>query len=578
MRREISLLIALSLTVLLGITVAAGQLLSGPNPGGLQAGSNETAFVPGQIVVKTKDSAPADAIASINRRSGARLEEKVPGSRASLIDLPEGLSVAEAVEFYEASPEVAYAEPNYRVAPAAIMSATSDGEESALAPDDPMFADMYSLYNKGQSGGTFDADIDGLEAWSDEAWSATTGNSETVVAVIDTGMDINHPDLKNNVWTNPGETGVDKFGNDMATNGEDDDKNGYIDDVHGWDFFHDDNTVYDDAAQDRHGTVVGGIIAAEGDNGLGVTGVSWKAQTKLMPLKFIGPNDASNSWDAAEALEYAVRNGVKISNNSWAYDYTSEHLERAVAEAEREGHLIVAAAMNGGLDFVGDNNDDIPMYPASYGNDNIISVAASNNRDELASFSNYGPTSVDLAAPGKDVVSTDSGNRYGDNFWGTSMATPYVTGVAALVKSQSPQLDAKQIRDLILGSVDEKPGLENKLATGGRLNAAKALQMNTAPVVLDVRPRRSGIRAIISATVRDDETDLTESQIELYLDGHQRNFSYDPATDKLTYRTGKLRHRRHNVRIVVRDYDEQVLGQEGLEETRFWSFKGGRRR
>jgi subtilisin family serine protease len=501
-------------------------------------------FQPGQILVETEDGLPADSIKSVNRRNDASVEDSIPHSRISLVDLPEGLSVAGAIQEYRAAPKVKYAEPNYQVVSSAL----------APTPNDPSFPKMWDAKNRGQYGGTFDADID-----APEAWAAETGSAQTVVAVIDTGMDINHKDLRDNIWTNPGE---------VPGNGIDDDRNGYIDDVHGWDFYHDDASVFDNANQDTHATHVAGTIAAEGNNTIGVTGIDWQA--KIMPLKFIGPENASNIADAVAAINYSIAEGAKISNNSWGYEFApccpSKILQDAIDNADRAGQLFVVAAMNGGADFVGDDNDQTPVYPSSYTNSNIISVAATNDKDALTSFSNYGATSVDLAAPGMDILSTLPGNNYGFGY-GTSMATPHVTGVAALLKSQSPQLSDEGIKARILDSVDKKASLRGKMVSEGRLNAAKALGANTSPVIIGQKPRVRAGRASFSATVRDDETDLTKDQISLYLDGERKfSFSYDQATDKLGYRTTKLASRRHNIKIVAQD-------AQALQESRTWSFR-----
>lgn len=542
MRRYIGLLAAASVVLTIGLVAMQDRA-----PSESETKGEKAAFAPGRILVKIEDKAPADAIVSINRRYGARLEEKIPHSRLSVVDLPEGLSVAEAIERYEASPEVEYAEPDYELRLAV----------NAPTPNDPSFPKMYNLYNRGQYGGTFDADID-----APEAWNATTGSATIVVAVIDTGANINHRDLKDNIWTNPDE---------IPGNGKDDDKNGYKDDVHGWDFYNDDSSVFDRAGQDSHGTHVAGTIAATGNNTVGVTGVNWRI--KVMPLKFYIPSAKSYVSDAVEALNYAVAEGVKISNNSYGY-YDScggcyaRSLQNAIGKADQAGHLFVTAAMNGGSDYVGDDNDVIHVYPASYNNSNIISVAASNDKDALASFSNYGATSVDLAAPGKRVLSTLPGNKYGYGE-GTSVAAPHVTGVAALIKSRFPNLDDEKIKARILRSVDKKASLRGKVLTGGRLNAAKALGANTAPVILNLRPsgkirdRTPSIRAI----VRDDRTNLAKRNIKLFLDGRRKKtFSYDRAKDRLTYRSGKLAYRWHSVRVVVKD------GQ-GLQEKRAWKFR-----
>jgi subtilisin family serine protease len=304
-----------------------------------------------------------------------------------------------------------------------------------------------------------------------EAWNTTTGVPGTVVAVIDEGVDINHPDLKNNIWVNTDE---------VPGNGVDDDRNGYVDDVNGWDFSHDDASVYDAADGDDHGTHVAGTIAGQGNNGLGVTGVNWQAS--IMVLKFMGSNGGYTS-DAVEALNYAVANGAKISSNSWGGGGSSSSLQTAISRADTAGHLFVAAAGNNGT-----NNDTTPHYPSNYNNANIISVAATDDRDALASFSNFGATSVDLSAPGVNILSTLPGNRYG-SYSGTSMATPHVAGVAALIKSNWPTLDDAQIKGKILQSVDKKANLQGTSVTGGRLNAAGALGTRGAELSFVVNPQ-----------------------------------------------------------------------------------------
>jgi thermitase len=216
-------------------------------------------------------------------------------------------------------------------------------------------------------------------------------------------VDINHPDLRNNIWTNPDEG---------PANNTDDDRNGYVDDVNGYDFANGDASVYDpdpvSGGGDDHGTHVAGTIVAEGNNNLGVVGVSWR--TRIMPLKFLGPNGGYTSH-AIKAFNYAVAEGAKISNNSWRGGGSSQALLDAIKKADASGHLFVVAAGNGGADGVGDNNDNTPHYPSNYDSPNVISVAATDNRDALASFSNYGSSSVDLSAPGVNVLSTLPGEH-----------------------------------------------------------------------------------------------------------------------------------------------------------------------
>ncbi len=419
------------------------------------------AFAPGEVIVVLKEPASQADLRELNRDNGAAIEKDLPRSEVNVVDLPRDLTVAEAVREYESSPDVAYAEPNFKLQPTEV-------------PNDPSYQNLWGLNNTGQTRGTVDADID-----APEAWETTTGSASTVVAVIDSGVDIGHPDLRGNTWSNPGE---------IPGNGMDDDNNDYIDDVNGWDFANDDASIYDPGtdpvtgeAYDSHGTHIAGTIAAVGDNREGITGVSWDAQ--VASLKFLGPNDGLTS-DAVEAINYAVHEGMPISNNSWGGEFHSQALRDAITRADTAGHLFVAAAGNGGDDLAGDNNDATEHYPSNYPNSNIVSVAATDDTDRLASFSNFGPTTVDLAAPGVGILSTLPGSRYGQ-LSGTSMAAPHVAGVAALLKSQNPPYGHEEMRERILQFAEKRSSLQNKVATGGRLNANASLVQRVAPTRRD---------------------------------------------------------------------------------------------
>jgi subtilisin family serine protease len=399
----------------------------------------EPEFAEGEILVKPEDDAPGRRLGEVNRANNADVEERLPEAGITVVDLPRDLPVQAAVNVYENAPGIEYAEPNFKLFP------------SATKPDDPKYDDLYGLNNTGQTGGTKDSDID-----APGAWDVGTGSQRTVTAVIDTGTDVNHPDLRDNVWVNRDET---------AGNNKDDDNNGYVDDVNGWDFFNDDETVYDSGSVDEHGTHVSGTIAAQGDNGRGVTGVNWDG--RIMPLKFIGPDGGFTS-DAVKAINYAVDNGSNISNNSWGGGRRSQALKDAITRAGNAGHLFVAAAGNDGRD-----TDATPHYPSSYDN-NIISVAATDSSDRLARFSNFGSNTVDLGAPGVKILSTVPGNGYGYKS-GTSMASPHVAGVAALLESRDPGSGAAELKRSILRNADRVSDLKGKTVTGDRLNAARAL-------------------------------------------------------------------------------------------------------
>ncbi len=347
-----------------------------------------------------------------------------------------GMHTHAALSSLQANSAVLYAEPNYIVTAAAI-------------PNDPRFVELYGLNNTRQTGGTPDADID-----APEAWDIQTG-TRVIVGVIDSGLDYNHPDIATNVWINTGE---------IANNGIDDDRNGFIDDVRGWDFANNDNNPFDD---NDHGTHVSGIIAAVGNNGIGVTGVNWSAQ--IMPLKFLNARGAGSTADAISAINYAVMMGARISNNSWGGGAFSQALFDAIAAAQTAGHLFVAAAGNDGA-----NTDVTPSYPASYNLNNIVSVAATDDDDALATFSNFGRITVDLGAPGVAILSTTPANTY-STFSGTSMAAPHVAGSAALVLAEDPSLTLVELKAAILDNVDAIVALTGISVTGGRLNVANAV-------------------------------------------------------------------------------------------------------
>ncbi len=410
----------------------------------------------GELLVKFKGGVSSALRSQVLASAGCRETagfSLVPGlMRASVSS---GHTLNQVLASLNRNAAVAYAEPNYIVT------------TMATVPDDPRFPEQWALDNTGQTGGTADADID-----APEAWDLQTG-TDVVVAVIDTGLDYNHEDIVGNVWSNPDE---------IPNNGIDDDNNGFIDDDKGWDFVNNDNDPFDD---NRHGTHVSGTIAAVGNNGIGVAGVNWTA--RIMPLKFLDANGAGTTADAISAIQYATRMGARISNNSWGGGAFSQALYDAIQAAGAAGQLFVAAAGNDGV-----NTDVTPSYPASYNLDNIISVAATDDNDLLATFSNFGAVSVDLGAPGVDILSTvpptTTGGRPGgrpgggggttasyDTLSGTSMATPHVSGVAALVLASNGGLGVAALKAAVLASVDPLPSLAGITVTGGRLNAFNAV-------------------------------------------------------------------------------------------------------
>jgi subtilisin family serine protease len=317
-----------------------------------------------------------------------------------------------------------------------------------VAANDPQLSQLWGMTKINASG----------------AWNISTGGSgsnRVVVAVIDTGTDYTHPDLAGNIWTNTAE---------IVGNGRDDDGDGFVDDVHGYNFAANTGNPMDD---NGHGTHVSGTIAAVGNNGIGVSGVSWSAQ--IMPLKFLNSQGSGYLSDAVRAINYTTlmrtQRGVnvRVINASWGGGGYTSAMENAIRAANNAGILFVAAAGNDGQ-----NNDTVPHYPANYNTGNVISVAASDRNDQLASFSDYGATTVQLAAPGVSIYSTVPGGYA--TYSGTSMATPHVAGVAALAWSVAPNATVTEVRNAILNGADRVAALSGKVVTGGRLNAANTLQ------------------------------------------------------------------------------------------------------
>ena len=379
----------------------------------------------------------------------------------AVIQDEDGLTAEEVAAEYRSLSEVEYAEPNYRISLEPVFAGGNLHYPSSAVLDeslseelnDPMFSDQWSLENTGQRGGKAKADINARLAWE-----KSTGSRKVVVAVLDSGVDYTHLDLINNMWVRPPE--VAEYT---------DDELGTIDDQHGYNAVDNSGDPMDD---NGHGTHCAGIIGAEGGNNLGIAGVNWKVE--IMPLKFMSAGGFGTTKDAIEAINYVIerkREGVnvRIISASWGSTQKSKALEDAIRTAGDEGILFIAAAGNASTD-----NDKRPHYPASYELDNVISVAALNRQDELASFSNYGAKSVHIAAPGAEILSTWLNGAFEEHS-GTSMATPEVSGVAALVLSVNPKLSLKDLRERLFDSVDKLDTLEGKVSTGGRINAARAV-------------------------------------------------------------------------------------------------------
>jgi len=414
-----------------------------------------------EILVKFKPGITEETVQAITARFHDQVEdeiEAVPGLDA-IDDLDNANPEAVAAE-YRALPEVEYAEVNSEISliePGDDASSeetyysSDDGEHQH--PQDPRFEEQWALDNHGQAGGKQGADIGAVRAWS-----VTTGDDDVVVAVIDTGVDYTHSDLANNIWIRP-----------VTIPPYIDRRVGIIQDLHGYNALANNADPMD---ENGHGTHCAGIIGAEGSNNLGIAGVNWKV--RIMPLKFMNAGGFGNTKDAIECINYVIdrRNkgvNVRVISASWGSTVKSRALEDIIRKAYDAGILFVAASGNAST-----NTDRTPHYPSSYNLKNVISVAALDRNAQLASFSNYGPNSVHIAAPGKEILSTWLNDDY-EVHSGTSMATPMVAGVAALVLSKQPKLSVEALRQKLFDSVDKLDSLKGKVVTGGRINAAKAV-------------------------------------------------------------------------------------------------------
>lgn len=326
-------------------------------------------------------------------------------------------------------------------------------------PNDPEFSRQFGLHNDGSQGGDPGADM-GMA----KAWQLSQGSKDILIGVLDTGIDAQHPDLQDNIWHNPGESGLDENGQDRRSNGIDDDQNGYVDDWRGWDFIDNDNDPNDEIG---HGTHVAGIIAAQGNNGIGITGVNWQAS--LVPGKIFKRGVQTDEATIVRGIEYFTRIGVKVSNNSWGGNSTSPLMEEAVRQTEAAGILFIAAAGNGTV-----NVDLEPDYPGAYDFKNIVVVAATDRQDQLGNFSNFGVKTVDVAAPGVDIYSTLPNGQYGSRS-GTSMAAPFATGMAALLMGIYPHETPTQIKDRMVWGSRPVAGLQGVVKSAGVLDFRRAL-------------------------------------------------------------------------------------------------------
>ena len=376
-------------------------------------------YVPGEVIVRFKPGMKIAARRSVLADAGAGAPQPLAVPGADLVRLPAGQSVAEGIEALEQHGDVLDAQPNFVY-------------RAETYPNDLRFAELWGL----------------PRIHAPEAWDLATGSRDVVVAVADTGIQLDHPELAPNIV--PG----------------------------GWDFYSGDADPQDEYG---HGTHVAGTIGARGNDGVGVTGVDW--DVGLLPVRVLGPTGSGTTSMIANGFAYAATHGAKVVNASLGGAGYDPALEAVINASPNT--LFVVAAGNGGADHYGDDNDTgSPVYPCNFPEPNIVCVAATDATDSRASFSNFGPASVDLAAPGVSILSTWVGSDYAV-LSGTSMATPHVAGAAALLWSLNPALTVDQVKSALLGTVDP---LGFPIVSGGRLNVRRAIESVSAPPAVAPKP------------------------------------------------------------------------------------------
>lgn len=457
-------------------------------------------YVPNQVLVRLENEAGSLAEFATDYGSSVLEEIDLTGLKPSrnssqrllVLDLKDQLSVAEAMVLMGEDPRVSVVESNDIVR-------SSETEQPKPSEPNDLEDSLWGLFNHGQDGGVAGVDIGVKQAWETSIGS----RNGPIVAVIDSGVDINHQDLKDNIYTNPGE---------VPNDGIDNDGNGVIDDVHGYNAAADDNNPKDEHG---HGTHVSGTIGAVGNNGKGVTGVNQQAQ--ILPVRFLDKEGVGSTDGAIKAIVYASRTGARIVNNSWGGNKYNQLVSDAMADSDA---LFLCAAGNEAYD-----NDLRPVYPADYDLDNIVSVTAHDRKNEFPRFANRGEKSVELAAPGVDVTSTLPGNKYGV-MSGTSMATPHVAGAATLLATAHPGISNEDLKFLLMNNLEQLPEkYGSRIISGGRLNVGQALEKDvTPPGVVDqvkvesVTPNRVSLSWLATG---DDGAEGTASAYDVrYTSGH----------------------------------------------------------
>jgi thermitase len=441
------------------------------------------------VLVRFEAGASSTATATAIAAVEGRVVESFPDG-PSVVEIPVAVDVSAALVRLNADPAVVYAEPD-----AAI--------QSEAFPSDTYYSSQWGLNNDGN-----DVDID-----APQAWSITTGNPGIIVAVLDTGIDLGNPDLTSRLWTNP-------------TAGRD----GYSGDLHGYNFVNRTGNVQDN---NGHGSHVTGILASAGNNGNGIAGVDWNA--RIMPLKVLDADGGGSIQDAVNAIYFAADHGARVINASWGGGESSQAMRDAINYAGSKGAVFVTAAGNEKL-----NNDASSSYPASYRLPNELVVAAIDSAGNLASFSNYGARTVDLAAPGVNIWSTITGGYA--SYSGTSMATPYVSGVVSLLAGLHPELDAAQLVLRVRDTAKKLGSLDGKVISGGMVDAYNALNFSEAPQAQTLGSGGTGLAAVEGAILATDDTFRSYGGTATgYVTGLFRSiFGRDPDPAGLAYYAGQI--------------------------------------
>lgn len=431
-------------------------------------------YVAGEVIVKLKSSAGAMGAQSVMGKANANSQIILQNAYDNMgvyhfkAKQQQQMSTEELIQTFQNDPSVEFVEPNY-----VVVKESMDPSQTGNAGAQKMSAQQVAAMSVSGANTLLASDT----IFTVSTWPTLVGTNIPVVAIIDSGVELAHGALSNAIWQNPGEVGLDGNGNSKSTNGIDDDGNGYVDDWRGWDFYQNDNNPND---CDGHGTHVAGIVRGTGQEL--TTFPSPTPLIKIMAVRFLDCWGNGTTSNAIKGIYYAVNKGATILNNSWGGGGYSQALHEAIVYSYNANSLFVAAAGNSS-----NNNDSAPSYPAAYDVPNVVAVASTGATDTLSSFSNYGAHTVHLAAPGENITSSIPFNSYFP-LSGTSMATPFVSGTAALMSHERPSMIAYQLRTLMLSHTDYAAGLLGKVATSGRLNTYNSVDEARTATLDNSRP------------------------------------------------------------------------------------------